>query len=260
MKQASTRSQPRDLADRAEQAPDLPPGEGERFGGYGVMGLPFASGHYLALRAYTASSIGPAYRAAWHRDPGGRWTVYANAPPEVSWARYLGSALTATRTVSIDIDWTGPRSLTVRIPDVLTWELELSADFATRLMSAIGARLPAGAYHSHWLLRLLSAAAGPVLSAGKIRLVGAMPNGQAFGALPRRVWRITQSSADLNGTDLGAPGPLPAQARLGDFMLPQRGIFGADGAAVFTPPSDTDPIGPDIAESRIPPTTGSAFS
>jgi hypothetical protein len=39
----------------------------ERFAGYGVMGLPFRSGHYLALRHFPASSIGPGFRAVWHR-------------------------------------------------------------------------------------------------------------------------------------------------------------------------------------------------
>ena len=49
--------------------PRLPDGDDERFTGYGVMGMPFASGHYLALRDMVASSVGPAYRAIWHRDP-----------------------------------------------------------------------------------------------------------------------------------------------------------------------------------------------
>jgi hypothetical protein len=84
-------------------------------------------------------------------------------------------------------------------------------------------------------------AAGPVLSVGKVRLLGLMPNGQTFGAIPKRVWRIDQSSAEMLGEDFGAPGPLPQQDRLGDFMLPQRGLFFAEVATVFTPPDH--PIG-----------------
>ena len=199
------------------------------------MGMPFASGHYLALRHFTASSIGPGYRAVWHRDPDGQWTVYADAAPEVSCARFLGSALSATHTTRIEIDWTGPRSVTVEIPDVLRWQLAIEGDVATRLMSAIGARLPARACHATWLLRAMGVAAGPVMSAGKVRLHGVVPNGQVFGTIPCRVWGIAQSSARLHGEDLGSPGRLRAQARLGDFMLPQRGIFFADATAVFTP-------------------------
>ena len=43
----------------------------ERFGGHRVIGLPFASGHYLVLRRFAAASIGPAYTSVWWRDPSG---------------------------------------------------------------------------------------------------------------------------------------------------------------------------------------------
>lgn len=238
----SERDQPQTLADDAVSAAVVPPGSGERFSGYGVMGIPFTSGHYLALRHMTASSIGPSYRAVWHRNPAGQWTVYADAPPEVSCARFLGSALTATYTSQIGLEWSGPRSLTVQVPGVLNWQFDISADFATRTMSSIGARLPTGACHSRWLLRSMSAIAGPFLSVGKVRLLGLMPNGQTFGAIPRRVWRIERSRAEMRGTDLGKPGPLPYQERLGDFMLPQRGIFFADGALVFAATTEGIPI------------------
>lgn len=231
----SRRNSPQAFADKGVAAATVPPGEGERFSGYGVMGLPFTSGHYLALRHMTASSIGPSYRAVWHRDSDGHWTVYADAPPEVSCARFIGSALTATCTSPIALEWSSPSSLTVEVPGVLTWRVEIAADFATRVMSSVGARLPAGACHSTWLLRPMSVAAGPVLSVGKVRLLGLMPNRQTFGAIPRRVWRVTQSSAEVQGVSLGAPGPLPQQERLGDFMLPQRGIFFAEAATVFIP-------------------------
>jgi len=61
--------------------PRLPGGDDERFIGYGVMGMPFGTGDYLALRDMVATSVGPAYRAIWHRDPAGRWTIYTTAPP-----------------------------------------------------------------------------------------------------------------------------------------------------------------------------------
>ncbi|WP_308465112.1 hypothetical protein [Rathayibacter soli] len=237
----SGRIQPQAFADKGVMAAVVPPGAGERFSGYGVMGLPFTSGHYLALRHMTASSIGPSYRAVWHRDPAGEWTVYASAPPEVSCARFLGSALTAAYTSPIGLEWSGPSSLTVQVPGVLTWQFDISADFATRTMSGIGARLPAGACHSRWLLHPMSLIAGPFLSVGKVRLLGVMPNGQTFGAIPRRVWRIEQSWAEMQGESLGEPGPLPRQERLGDFMLPQRGIFFAEGALVFAPSAEGTP-------------------
>jgi hypothetical protein len=237
----SVRNQPQTLARNEESADVVPPGAGERFSGYGVMGLPFASGHYLAFRHMTASSVGPSYRAVWHRNPAGQWSVYADAPPEVSCARYIGSALTATFMSQIDVNWSGPTSLTVGVPGVLTWEFEISSSFATRTMSAIGARLPAGTCHSRWFLRPMGAIAGPFLSVGKVKLLGLTPNDQTFGAIPRRVWRIDRSTAEMRGASLGGPGPLPRQARLADLMMPQRGIFYAENALAYLPSEEGSP-------------------
>lgn len=231
----SSRNQPQTFAHNEQTADVVPPGSGERFSGYGVMGLPFASGHYLAFRHMTASSVGPRYRAVWHRNPAGQWAVYADAPPEVSCARYIGSALTATYLSQIDLTWSGPASLTVEVPGVLTWQFEISASFATRAMSGMGALLPASACHSSWLLRPMGVIAGPFLSVGKVKLLGLTPNGQTFGAIPRRVWRIEQSSAEVRGANLGKPAPLPQQERLADLLMPQRGIFYAENAMAYTP-------------------------
>ena len=47
--------------------------------GWGVFGLPFDSGHVLALRVFPQGSFAP-YRTVWHRDPAGRWSIFADAP------------------------------------------------------------------------------------------------------------------------------------------------------------------------------------
>lgn len=39
--------------------PMLPPGDDERFVGFGIMGLPFSNGHYLAMRQFPATSFAP---------------------------------------------------------------------------------------------------------------------------------------------------------------------------------------------------------
>jgi hypothetical protein len=123
---------PRGSAAASIKIPGLPGGSEERFAGYGVIGLPFRSGHYLALRHFPASSIGPGFRAGWHRDPHRRLTFYAHAPAEVSCARYFGAtAPGGAERVPIDVTWTGPRSLRVRVPDVLAREVHLAATAAT---------------------------------------------------------------------------------------------------------------------------------
>lgn len=227
------RTSPAAAAAGTEARARLPPGDAERFGGYGVIGLPFATGHVLALRRWAASSIGPPYTSVWHRDPGGLWTFWADAEPAQACVRYTGRAAAAAPVAEIGIQWTGPFSLTVSIPGAgLEWRLRLADTAATRALSLMAARLPESAWESPGVLRWMGGAAGRRLGAGRLGLRGRMPNHQWFRAAPRRVWAVDSSSAMLGGQDLGPPGPLAQQARLGDFWMPQRGLF-AVGQAHF---------------------------
>ena len=211
------------------------PGTDERFVGYGVMGLPFRNGHYLALRHYVATTIGPGYRTVWHRDPGGAWSFYSGNEPEQSCPRYFAdSPTTHTVHANIDLDWVGPYELRVTIPDVLDWRLEFASTPATATMSAIGRRLPVSAWRSQAFLKAMEHTARPLMRTGRIGLCGSVPNGQRFGLAPQRLWAVTASSARLHGSDLGDPGPLPRQDRLGDFWLPQRGLFAVGNAEFET--------------------------
>lgn len=231
-----TQMTPRAAATSMELASALPAGADDRVTGYGVIGLPFASGHYLAVRDFVASSLGPAYRSLWHRDPTGDWTVYSSTSPEQSCPRYLGAALAHPPiTTPIDATWLGDAKVRISIDGVLDWTLQIAATPATRLMTAIGQRLPASAWTNRAVLAVMGRMAGPMLSAGRMRLNGTMPNGQEFLAAPRRIWAIAGSSATVRGEDLGPIGPLAEQGRLGDFWLPQRGIFFADGVGRFAP-------------------------
>ena len=82
--------QPARIVEDLERDAELPRGSEERFFGYGVMGLPFRSGHVLGLWRFPASSIGPGYGSVWHRDPAGRWTFYQDQPAELACTRYFG--------------------------------------------------------------------------------------------------------------------------------------------------------------------------
>jgi hypothetical protein len=227
------RTTPAAAAARVEARARLPPGDAERFSGYGVIGLSFSSGHVLALRRWASSSIGPPYTSVWHRDPGGRWTFWADAEPALACARYTSRAASASPRAEIGIQWTGPFSFSVSVPDAgLEWRLRLADTAATRALSLMAARLPESAWEYAPVLRWMGAAAGRLLDAGRLGLRGRMPNGQWFRASPRRVWAVESSNAVLGGRDLGPPGPLAGQARLGDFWMPQRGLF-AVGQAHF---------------------------
>jgi hypothetical protein len=216
---------PRDASLELQRNPILWPGSDERATGYGVMGLPFASGHYLALRHMAATSIGPGYRSVWHRAPDRQWTFIADAAPAQSCARYFASDSAQTLHTNVETHWDGPHSLRVSVPDLLEWRLEVASTPATLLMSALGRRLPVAAGRSESLRRMMARAAGPMLRSGRMGMAGTTPNGQRFVAAPWMIWTISSSSAILRGVDLGSPLPLLRQAHLGDFWLPQRGLF-----------------------------------
>lgn len=225
---------PRTAAATQEAEPRLIEGTDERFTGYGVMGLPFLSGHYLALRAFVATSVGPAYRAVWHRAPNGRWEIFTTVAPEVSCPRYFGSEAPGERVSAINIQWSGDWMLDVTIGDRLSWRMELASTPATRMMTAAGEAMPDSAWDSDAVLGSMGPMAAAFLGLGRTRLHGTTPNGPLYKAAPQRIWRVVGSRAVLDGEDLGPIGPLPEQTHLADFWLPQRGIFFV-GRASFSP-------------------------
>lgn len=226
---------PRQAVQALLDQPRLPDGDDERFIGYGVMGMPFASGHYLALRDMVATSVGPAYRAIWHRDPAGRWTIHTTGAPELSCPRYFGSVTANVRVPGIDVSWRDDHTLDVALGDAVSWRIELGPTPATRMMTTMGGALPEAGWNSNTVLAAMGSMARPVLQAGKVCLRGATPNGPRFRSAPLKVWRVVGGAASYRDDDLGEPAPLDVQTRLGDFWLPQRGIFFV-GRARFAPP------------------------
>lgn len=234
---------PQALAQAVEDRPVLPPGDCERVSGYGVMGLPFASGHVLGLRRWTASSVGERFTSIWHRDPAGRWTFYESAPCEVACSRYFGADVTRFLEGPIDLHWEGPERLRIRTGDgTVDWEVVTGSTAATRAMSAIGSMMPLAAWRSGRVLRAVGAVAGRVLGVGKVQLTGTTSNRQHFDANPLRIWYVKASHAVVDGEDLGPIGPLPQQAHMADFYFPQRGMFAV--GRVFISPLESSAKGP----------------
>ncbi|APE15060.1 hypothetical protein K0O64_14375 [Mycolicibacterium pallens] len=205
--------------------PTLPSGTDDRVSGFGIMGLPFDTGHYLAYRDFPASSFSPAYRSVWHRDPADRWTFYATTPAEQSCSRYFSSATTVP-AVECDITttWTDPWSLVITIPGLLRWTVGMSSTPVTRAVSMLGRAMPEWAWGNVPVLAGMGRIAGPLLRTGGMRLAGTAPNGQNFRVAPRQVWAVRRSRAVLDGVSLGTVAPLASQSRLADFRLPQRGL------------------------------------
>lgn len=232
------------------QATTTPPAPGEdRVHGYGVMGIPLESGDYVTLRHWTASSFGPAYRSVWHRDPEGRWTIYADQPPEVSCARFVGAAAHALVTAPIRLTWTGDDHLTVEVED-LRWDLDLTSSPATVALNGSGSVMPEAAWASPTVLRLMGRMAGPLLGTGALRLVGLMPCGQAYRMAARRIWLVQDTQVEYAGRSLGHERRPDASITIGTVLLPQRGVFFADATGRFTAPAPA--TAPRAAEQQSP--------
>jgi hypothetical protein len=217
--------EPRAIIRNIEKVKTLPPGNGDRFAGYAVIGLTFRSGHVLAMRRFPASSVGAAYTSVWHRDPSGNWTFYSTVPPELGCSRYFGADVRRNVVGPIDLEWTGPANFRVRIGEVLDWEMTLSESLLSRLMNTAARLVPETWWRIAAPLKLMGFAARMLLGTGKMNLSGETPNGQQFIANPQRIWLIDSSRAAVSRIDLGPLGPLHEQARLNEFLIPQRGVF-----------------------------------
>jgi hypothetical protein len=226
---------PRAHATESERHPRLPPGSDERVAGYGGMGQPFASGHVLGLRRWTASSVGEQFSSIWHREPDGTWHFYESAQPQVACSRWFGHGVSESTVVPIEVTWDGPSQLHVVADGRVDWRLTLAGSPMTRVMSAMGSGMPMPAWRSTAALKAMGAMASATLGVGRVSMTGLTANGLPFDANPLRIWRVVDTQATIGGVDAGPPAPLAEQARLGDFWIPQRGIFAMGRVFVGTP-------------------------
>lgn len=132
--------------------------------------------------------------------------------------------------------WTADDAFLVEVDHGFTvrWEVHLEAPVSVRAMNLMADHLPGWLWHDETVLRAVGVMATRLLGAGKMVLSGQAPSGQHFVANPRFAWTIPVSHARIEGTDIGEVGPLPVQEHLGDFWIPQRGLFMV-GEAFFEP-------------------------
>ena len=204
--------------------------------GWGVFALPFDSGHVLVLRVFPESSFGP-YRAVWHRDPAGRWSIYVDGPRlDTACPRYFGPASHATGYARIGLTWTGPATLRVTMDSpALEWTLTATSTRILALLNAMSAAMPQVTWRLRPLVRARERLAG-ALGMGQLRLTGTMPSGHTGTLMPRRMYFIDAARATLDGADLGQPARWPASPVIGGVPLPARGVL-AIGQAVFALPA-----------------------
>jgi len=196
----------------------------EHVKGWGVFGLPFDSGHVLALRVMPESSMDP-YRSLYHRDPLGNWALYVDGPKVCACSKYYGSACGLTGHTQIELVWTGPATLRVTLNQPhLDWTLTATSDRRLDLINAVSAVLPLSSFRPSLLLRARERLA-KALGLGELELSGFAANGDAQVLMPERIYFIEESTAVLDEVDLGHPVHLDKNPRLGTMALPARGVL-----------------------------------
>lgn len=201
--------------------------------GWGVFGLPFDSGHVLALRVFPENDFGP-YRSLWHRTPDGNWSIYVDGPRvDTGCPRYFGAACQETGLRRIDVEWTGPASLRVRMdsPSV-DWTVTATETPILKTMNAVHSRMPLSTWRSPFLVHAREAMVR-TMGMGRLRMAGPMPSGHDGILMPQRMYVVEESTATVDGVDLGRPTHLTENPMIGDVALPARGVL-AVGQGMWT--------------------------
>jgi hypothetical protein len=198
----------------------------EHYRGYGVMALPFDSGHVLALRVMPENDFAP-YASVWHRTPEGAWSMYVDGPhPELLCPRLYGPALAHSGPARIEVSRPGRGTLRVRmkVPS-LDWTLRLRSTPLTRLVNGLLPHIPRALYRQRPSLALVRAVADRALNLGSVDFAGTLPAGQRVLIQPQRLFLIGESRAVLDGTELGRPVRADSNPATGSFHWPAAGVF-----------------------------------
>lgn len=193
--------------------------------GWGVFGLPFDSGHVLALRVFPENDFSP-YRTLWHRDPSGAWSIYVDGPRlDTACPRYYGAACTYTGYADIGLTWTAPASLqiTMAAPS-LDWTLTASSSRLLDMLNRISSALPLATWRPRSLVRARERLA-EALGMGQLEMSGLMPSGHFGTLMPEQMYFVDDSHATLDGVDLGRPVHLQRNPSIGGVPLPARGVL-----------------------------------
>lgn len=199
--------------------------------GWGIFGLPFDSGHVLALRVFPEGSF-PAYRALWHRTPEGRWSIHVDGPRvDLACPRYFGPACDEVGTARIEVGWTGARTLQVQVDGPhLEWTTRLARSPLMAALNPISSALPTASWRSSVMLRTREVLARS-LGLGQIAFAGEMPSGHEGVLMPQRMYLVRSARATLDGVDLGQPTRARPNPDIGGVPLPARGVLAIGQAA-----------------------------
>jgi hypothetical protein len=225
--------------DLATELTDLPEGrdrfawpEHEYVRGWGIFGLPFDSGHVLALRVFPQNDFAP-YRTVWHRTPDAAWSIFVDGPRlDTACPRYYGPACALVTHARIDLQWLAPAALRITMDDpALSWSVVASTTPLLRLLNVVSPRLPLWTWQRPTLVRARELIAHRLLGVGATRMHGVMPSGHRGTLMPERMYFINDATATLDGIDLGTPALAATTPDIGGVTLPARGVLAVGQAA-----------------------------
>jgi hypothetical protein len=201
--------------------------------GFGVFGLPFDSGHVLALRVFPENNFAP-YMTVWHRTPGGAWSIFVDGSClDTACPRYYGAAARHVQFSKITLQWTAAMALSISVDEPqLEWHVSMATPPLFKVMNAISPRLPEPLWRAPTTLRAFEWLGKTLFDLGDITLTGTAPNGHYTVLMPQRMFLITRARARLNGHDLGRPIRSAENPAIGAVNLPARPVF-AVGRAYF---------------------------
>jgi class 3 adenylate cyclase len=202
--------------------------------GYGIWSVQFESGDLFALRCFPFAGLG-GFTTLWHQAPDLSWRMYvASDTPDAACPRYFGSAVVSAELADINVEWETERDLRIRVRRRhmldLDWKVRLRSSWRTRVLNAVSRLLPEGTWRWPILPSVMGTVVRRFLDLGDMRLTGQTPNGQRFWLNPRKVFLADQSSAHLDGRDLGAIAVPQRVVRLADYALPKRPLFAVGDA------------------------------
>lgn len=194
--------------------------------GYGIMALPFASGHVLALREFPENDFAP-FRAVWHRTPDHMWSIYVDGPRhDTACPQYFRKAVAHVQTANIKLSWKDAKRLTIEMDQpALQWTVVMKTSPLIDLMNTVSASLPERVWRTPVVLRAMEKIGDLLFDVGAIKLSSRFPNGHFGILMPRRMFPIISSTAKLNGTYLGKPTRSKENPMIGNFKLPARPTF-----------------------------------
>ena len=206
--------------------------------GGGLLSQAFESGDVLALRVFPEGTFG-GFRAVWHRDPAGRWSIHVDSPnTETACPRYFGAAAHHTGPSGIRVDWTGPASVRVTMDrPSLDWTFTASTTPVLDVFNAVNAALPPASWRVNSLVRARELLAW-ALGLGRFRMTMTAPSGHRGTLMPVTMYFVDSARAVLEGRDLGRPVRTSDLPRIGAVGLPARAVL-ATGQVVWRAPQPT---------------------